>query len=238
MKARLFPAAFMLCLAFLAPMSECVAAEAELPILSVSGRGMVQSAPDQAAITLGVVTRAETAGEAQQENAAKAAAIRSALANLGVEDADIKTEDYNFRPEYSREQGERSVIVGYTASNIIRVKVRNVALVGDVVDAVLANGANTIHSLDFSIRDTDALRKRALESAVKDARNKADAIAHALGKSIVGVQHVSENTGMFQPRQSNAMMMKSMDGAAESTPIDAGTLSLSADVHIDFILAH
>ena len=108
----------------------------------------------------------------------------------------------------------------------------------DVVDAVLANGANTIHSLDFSIRDTDALRKRALESAVKDARNKADAIAHALGKSIVGVQHVSENTGMFQPRQSNGMMMKSMDGAAESTPIDAGTLSLSADVHIDFILAH
>ena len=171
MKARSFPAAFMFCLAFLAPMSECVAAEAELPILSVSGRGMVQSAPDQAAITLGVVTRAETAGEAQQENAAKAAAIRSALANLGVEDADIKTEDYNFRSEYSREQGERSVIVGYTASNIIRVKVRNVALVGDVVDAVLANGANTIHSLDFSIRDTDALRKRALESAVKDARN-------------------------------------------------------------------
>lgn len=237
MKAKLFPAAFMLCLAFLAPMSECVAAEAELPILSVSGRGMVQSAPDQAAITLGVVTRAETAGEAQQENAAKAAAIRSALANLGVEDADIKTEDYNFRPEYSREQGERSVIVGYTASNIIRVKVRNVALVGDVADAVLANGANTIHSLEFSIRDTDALRKRALESAVKDARNKADAIAHALGKAIVGVHHVSENTGMFQPRQSNGMMMKSMDAAAESTPIDAGTLSLSADVHIDFILA-
>ena len=235
MKTRVFPAAVMLCFALFAPMT-AQAAEAQPPILSVSGSGMVQGAPDQAAITLGVVTRAETAGEAQQENAAKAAAIRSALANLGVEDADAKTEDYNFRPEYSREAGERTV-VGYTASNVIRVKVRNVALVGDVVDAALANGANTIHSLDFSIRDTDALRKRALESAVKDARSKADAIAHALGKSIVGVQHVSENTGMFQPRQSNAMMMKSMDAAGGSTPIDAGTLSLSADVHIDFILA-
>lgn len=235
MKTRVFPAAVMLCLALFAPMT-AQAAEAQPPILSVSGSGMVQGAPDQAAITLGVVTRAETAGEAQQENAAKAAAIRSALTALGVEDADVKTEDYNFRPEYSREAGERTV-VGYTASNVIRVKVRNVALVGDVVDAALANGANTIHSLDFSIRDTDALRKRALESAVKDARSKADAIAHALGKSIVGVQHVSENTGMFQPRQSNAMMMKSMDAAGGSTPIDAGTLSLSADVHIDFILA-
>ena len=226
MKTRLFPAAVMLCLALFAPMKACAAAEAQPPILSVSGSGMVQGAPDQAAITLGVVTRA-----------AKASAIRSALTALGVEDADVKTEDYNFRPEYSREAGERSVVVGYTASNVIRVKVRNVALVGDVVDAALANGANTIRSLEFSIRDTDALRKRALESAVKDAKSKADAIAHALGKSIVGVQHVSENTGMFQPRQSNAMMMKSMDAAAESTPIDAGTLSLSADVHIDFILA-
>ncbi len=235
MKTRVFPAAVMLCFALFAPAP--VQAAEEQPILSVSGSGMVQGAPDQAAITLGVVTRAETAGEAQQENAAKAAAIRSALTALGVEDADIKTEDYNFRPEYSREAGERTVVVGYTASNVIRVKVRNVALVGDVVDAALANGANTIHSLDFSIRDTDALRKRALESAVKDARSKADAIAHALGKSIVGVQHVSENTGMFQPRQSNAMMMKSMDAAGGSTPIDAGTLSLSADVHIDFILA-
>ena len=236
MKARLFLSALLLgCAVLFTPIM--VQAAEEPPILSVSGRGMVQGTPDQAAITLGVVTRAETAAEAQQENAAKATAIRSALAALGIEDADVKTEEYNFRPEYSRESGERNVIVGYTASNIIRVKVRNVALVGDVVDAVLANGANTIHSLDFSIRDTDALRKRALESAVKDARSKADAIAHALGKSIVGVHHVSENTGMFQPRQSNGIMMKNMDAAAESTPIDAGTMSLSADVHIDFILA-
>ncbi len=228
--------ALLVCVSLFAPMTTCAAAEATPPILSVSGSGRVQSAPDQAAITLGVVTRAETAGEAQQENTAKATAIRSALTALGIEERDIKTEDYSFRPEYSRERNERNTIVGYTASNTIRVRVRDVALVGDVVDAVLANGANTIHSLDFSIRDTDALRKKALESAVKDARSKADTIASALGKSIVGVHHVTENTGMFQPRQSN-MMMKSMDASAESTPIDAGTLSLTADVHIEFILS-
>ena len=238
MKMRFFPAAILLCGALFAPMADCAAAEPDLPILSVSGSGMVQGTPDQAAVTLGIVTRAETAGEAQQENAAKATAIRNALAALGIEDKDIKTEDYNFSPEYSRERNERGVIIGYTASNTTRVKVRNVALAGDVVDAALSSGANTVRSLDFSIRDTDCLRKRALESAVKDARDKADAIAHALGKSIVGVHHVTENTGMFQPRQSNGMMMmKSMDAAAESTPLEAGTLSLTADVHIEFILS-
>lgn len=235
MKVRLFLSAVLLsCAALFTPITAQAAEEP--PILSVSGSGMVQGAPDQAAITLGVVTQAETAAEAQQENAVKATEIRNALTALGIEDSDIKTEEYNFRPEYSREGVER-VVVGYTASNTMRVRVRNVAVVGDVVDSVLTNGANTIHSLDFSIRDTDELRKRALESAVKDARSKADAIAHALGKSIVGVHHVTENTGMFQPRQSNTMMMKSMDMAMESTPIDAGTLSLTADVHIEFILS-
>ena len=235
MKARFFlPAVLLGCAALFIPITAQAAEEP--PILSVSGSGMVQGAPDQATITLGVITRAETAAEAQQENAVKATAIRNALTALGIEDSDVKTEEYNFRPEYSREGVER-IVSGYTASNTMRVRVRNVAIVGDVVDAVLANGANTIHSLDFSIRDTDALRKRALESAVKDARSKADAIAHALGKSIVGVHHVTENTGMFQPRQSNAMMMKSMDMAMESTPIDAGTMSLTADVHIEFILS-
>ena len=234
MSKKFLWAALLLCFALFVPMTAQAAEEP--PILSVSGSGMVQGAPDQAAITLGVVTRAETAAEAQQENAAKAAAIRGALSALGIEDKDVKTEDYNFRPEYGRDGSER-VVVGYTASNTIRVRVRDVAKVGDVVDAVLASGANTIHSLDFSIRDTDGLRRRALESAVKDAREKADVIAHALGKSIVGVHHVTENTGMFQPRHTNGMMMKSMDAAAESTPIDAGTMSLTADVHIDFILS-
>ena len=237
MNKKFLWAALLICFTLFAPLAKCAAAEKEPPILSVSGSGSVQGAPDQAAITLGVVTRAETAKEAQQENAAKATAIREALSALGVEEKDVKTEDYSFRPEYSRTGNER-VVVGYTASNTMRVQVRNVALVGDVVDAVLASGANTIHSLDFSIKDTDALRRRALESAVKDARDKADAIAHALGARIVGVHHVTENTGMFQPRQSNMMLMaKSSDAMAESTPIDGGTLSLTADVHIDFILA-
>lgn len=237
MKIKSLSAAFLLCFAFFAPMPECAAAEAEPPILSVSGSGTVRSIPDQASITLGVITRGSTASEAQQDNAAKASAVKDALIALGIEEKDIKTEEYRFNPEYSREKNERNVIVGYTASNIIRVKVRDVAIVGDVIDVALANGANTVHSLDFSIRDTEGLRKKALENAVKDARSKADAIAHALGVSIVGVRHVTENTGMFQSRGNNGMMMaKSMD-MAEATPIEAGDMSLTADVHIDFVLS-
>ena len=144
MRTRFFAAALMCCFALFSPMA-VVAAEKEPSILSVSGSGMVQSTPDQATITIGVVTQGLTAGDAQQENAVKATAIREALRTLGIEDKDIKTEEYNFRPEYNRE-GNEHVIVGYTTSNTIRVRVRDMTMVGDVVDTVLTSGANTIHS--------------------------------------------------------------------------------------------
>ncbi|MBR1886779.1 MAG: SIMPL domain-containing protein [Schwartzia sp.] len=237
MNKKFFPAALLCCAALFVPIP-AQAADQELPILSVSGSGVVQGTPDQATVTLGVVTRRKTAGDAQQENAAKAAAIHRALIAFGIDGDDIMTEDYSFRPEYNHDKSGRTSIVGYTASNTVRVKVRDVDLVGGVIDAALDKGANMVRSLDFSIRDMDALRREALEQAVEDAREKAETIARALGTTIVGVHHVTENTGMFQPRRSNMVMMaKSMDAAAESTPIEAGTLSLSADVHIEFILA-
>lgn len=240
MRKRSYPAALALACALFAPMAAGEAAEAaQPPVLEVEGRGQVQSAPDEASITLGVVTRAETAQAAQAENAEKANAIREAVRALGVADADIQTEDYSFRPDYQRESNERMTIAGYTASNTLRVRVRDLSLTGEVMDAALQSGANTIHSLDFSIRNTDALRKKALESAVKDAREKAETLARALGMRVAGVRRVSENTGAFQPRMNRVMTLakQAAEDAAGVGPIEAGTLSLTADVHIEFALA-
>ncbi len=236
MRAKLFPVVWLLCLLMVAAMPVCGAAEPELPILSVSGSGTVFGTPDQAEVTIGVVTHAATGGEAQQDNAVVSADVRNALMSLGIAEQDIKTEDYSFRPEYSREKNERNAVTGYTVSNMIRVRVRDVAIAGEVIDAALSNGANTIRSLEFSIGDTDALRKEALENAVKDAKNKADALARALGTRIVGIHHVTENTGMFRPRGNSIMMAAKSADLAEQTAVEAGEISLTADVHIDFIL--
>ncbi len=216
--------------------SPSLAAERPLPTISISGEGVVMGAPDRAAITLGVVTHAGTAEAAQTQNMAAARAIRDAVEALGVNRRDIQTQNYSFHPEYSRERNAGREIVGYTVSNTVLVRLDNVELVGQVIDAALSNGANTVDSLDFSIRDTKGLRREALAAAVRDAREKAEIIAGSLGKRLAGVQSVSENTRMFQPRgDMNKMVMS--DAAMAATPIEAGTLSLEATVHIDFILA-
>ena len=211
-------------------------AERPLPTLSISGVGMAAGTPDEATLTLGVVTHAETCEAAQKENRAAAQAIRAAIMDLGIDRRDIQTQHYSFHPEYRREKDAAPEIVGYMVSNTVLVRVADVEAVGRVIDAALANGANTVDALDFSIRDTDALRRMALAAAVKDAREKADILAGALGRRIAGIQSVTEDTRMFQPRlPMNKMAMSEM--ATDRTPIEAGTLSLEAAVHIDFILA-
>lgn len=228
--------AALLAAGFLLLPSPSLAAERPVPTISVNGAGVVMGVPDQAAVTLGVVTHAGTAGAAQTQNMAAARAIRDAVEALGVRRRDIQTQNYSFHPDYSRERNDGREIVGYTVSNTVLIRLDDVEMVGPVIDAALANGANTVDSLDFSIRDTRGLRREALAAAVKDAREKAEIIAGSLGKRLAGVQNASENTRMFQPRgDMNKMVMSA--AAMDTTPIEAGALSLEATVHIDFILA-
>ena len=222
---------------FLPQMTTASAADApQRPILSVDGRGSATTEPDMATVAVGITTHADDAGKAQNDNAWIAGEIQKAIHALGIADKDIQTRDYSFRPTYRDERGHENEINGYTVDNTVIVTVRDVQLTGKVIDAALSHGANEISSLDFSASDTRAVRKEALKSAIHDARDKADVIAASLGKKIVGVQTVSESTSYIEPRRYAGNMMLAM-AKDESTPVAAGSLSLSANVHIDFILS-
>ena len=218
--------------------STVYAAEQQVPILSVNGSGSVESSPDQAELTLGVISHAATAEDAQAMNARAASSLRSALASLGIADRDIRTEDYSFHPDYNQSDRHYNEITGYTVSNTVSVRIHDLSLVGQIIDAALLNGANNVNSLAFSIRDTKALRRDALTAAAKDAREKAEIIAHALGRQIIGVQNVSESSSAFQPRSQKLFLTNAAMDTGASTSIDAGTLTLTANVHIDFILSN
>ena len=161
---------------------------------------------------------------------------QNAVRGLGIEEKDIQTRNYSFYPNYSTEKDHRNEVTGYTVNNSVIVVVRDIKLTGKVIDAALNNGANEINSLDFSASDTKAVRKVALLNAVQDARDKADIIAKGLGKRIVGIQSVSESTGYIETRRfgGNMLMAAAKDAA---TPIAPGSLSLTANVHVDFILS-
>ena len=227
---------FALALSLLVLPQETQAAEQPArPTLSVEGTGEANTAPDQATVAIGITTHAADAAKAQNDNAWTAAQIQKAIAALGIEAKDIQTQNYSFRPTYRTEENRRGEINGYTVDNTVLVCVRDIKLTGKVVDAALSHGANEISSLSFTASDARALRKVALKNAIADARDKADIIAQGLGKRIVGIQTVSENTGYPETRRYVGNMMLAAKDAA--TPIQPGSLTLTANVHIDFLLS-
>ena len=227
---------FALALSLLLLPQETQAAEQPTrPTLSVEGTGEANAAPDQAAVAIGITTHAADAAKAQNDNAWTAAQIQNAIAALGIDAKDIQTQNYSFRPTYRTEENRRGEINGYTVDNTVLVCVRDIKLTGKVVDAALSHGANEISSLSFTASDARALRKVALKNAIADARDKADIIAQGLGKRIVGIQTVSENTGYPETRRYVGNMMLAAKDAA--TPIQPGSLTLTANVHIDFLLS-
>ena len=229
----------LVCALFLMSCSAAFAApqqETPRPTLSVDGQGTGTATPDMATVTIGVTTQGKDAAKAQNDNAWVSNQIQAAVRGLGIAEKDIQTRNYSFYPNYSTDKDRRNEVTGYTVNNSVIVVVRDIKLTGKVIDAALNNGANEINSLDFSASDTKAVRKVALLNAVQDARDKADIIAKGLGKRIVGIQTVSESTGYIETRRfgGNMLMAVAKDAA---TPIAPGSLSLTANVHIDFILS-
>ena len=217
------------------PVSQAATAESAISILSVDGIGRTTATPDRASINIGVTTSAADASNAQRENDSRIQNIVDGLKELGIAAGDIRTDHYSFRPDYTFRESRGSEITGYTVDNSVIVKVKNVDLVGRVIDTALQRGANQINSLAFGISDTKALRKQALNAAIQDAREKADILASGLGHRIIGIHHVTENTGSFTSRQFDSMMLAAASKNA-AVPIESGTVSLDANVHIDFIL--
>ncbi len=158
--------------------------------ISVTGEGEVNAVPDIGEFSFSVNADGKTAAVAQEESAKKINAILAYLKEKGVEDKDVKTQDYNLYPKYRYEQkpcfqgsycpGEQ-VMDGFTVTQTVRVKVRAVDTAGELIAGVGNLEATNISGLSFTIDDTTGLKDQARDEAIADAKAKAKILAKQLG---------------------------------------------------------
>jgi len=208
-----------------------------LKTISLTGSGSSSAQADQATVNLGVQIISELASDAIGENAEKMTAVIEAIKALGVSEDDIVTTSYSVYPQYDWTEDGR-VFVGYSVTNLVQVTVKDLDIVGDVIDAAAVAGANQINGISFELSDAkrEELKTNAYIAALTDAQDKADVIAETLGLTITGVQSVTEYS--YTPVRSYEMYEESvaMDGAMRaSTPIVSGELSVTVSVQIVFL---
>lgn len=226
-------------LTFLIAMMICAttfAQEIPPPIISVSGEGVIEASPDRATISVGVVTREKNPAAVQSTNAKAATSVINSIVALGIERKNISTGNYNFAPVYRHTDNGKRILDGYEATNSVTIIVDNLNLVGKIIDEALNHGANRVDSLNFGLRNKSAYQDEALRIAVLDAKRKAQVAAAALGKNILSVRSVSINRSSVEaPHNYKMARSMAMEDATEfETPIESGTLTCSATVHVEF----
>lgn len=204
--------------------------------LDISATGEVTRVPDVANISAGVTTRAASAGAALQQAAARMARVRSSLKRAGIEDRDIQTSNINLNPDYKYVENQPPVIVGYSASNQLSVRFRDIANAGKILDALVAEGANQINGPTLSIDKPEAALDEARARAVAIGRARAEQYARALGLHVVRVVAVSESGGNFSPPPPMPMMMARAESAQADTKVDPGEQKLQVNLAMTFEL--
>jgi uncharacterized protein len=208
------------------------------PSIRVTGEAVVTVNPDQARIEIGVISQAESAQAAATQNAQRVDSVLSDLRRILGSSADIKTISYSVSPNYRYpKEGGKPTIVGHTASNVLRVTINDLSLVGKVIDTATQSGANTIQRLQFTLKDEKKTQAEALSQAAVIARAKADSIASALGVKVLRILLVEEAGSAVPVIQERVFAMARADAAAPPTPVEPGTIDIRAVVTLTVEIA-
>jgi uncharacterized protein len=193
--------------------------------ITVSGVGSVESTPNEAEMSFGVESRRPTANAAVAANADEMRRLINALRQAGARE--IATQWVSVYPTSS----EDGSIDGYSASNSVSA-VTDVGDAAALIDAAAEAGANQISGPGLSSSNAEELYRRALTDAVAEARERAEVLAKAAGRSLGGISAIVEGTASIPLPYAERLAAD----AAASTPIVPGEQETSATVTVTFDL--
>lgn len=204
----------------------------------VSGTGRVVVIPDMALLSLGVESRAKTVQQARDQAATAMDQVMAVLTKAGIEKKDIQTQYFNIQPEYVwNDFAKRQEITGYTVTNTISVKARDMEGLGVLVDRVADAGGDLvrINNISFTTEDPEKYFAQAREAAVKDAMSKAQQFAKLTGVTLGKLAYIAE-TGSNMPivRDYAEAKMFAAGAAVPPTPISPGEIDVTISVQAVF----
>lgn len=202
--------------------------------LDIVATGEVTRVPDIARINAGVVTQARTASDAIRQNAAQMGRVLAALKRAGIADRDVQTSTISLNPEYRYAENQPPALTGYRASNDVTVKFRKIEETGNILDALVAEGANQINGPTLEIDQPDAALDEARQRALTVAKARAELYARSTGLRVGRIVAISE-AGAVPPPMPMPVMVRAQ-AAADSAKIAPGEQTLAITLTVTYEL--
>jgi uncharacterized protein YggE len=229
--------ALALALSAAVPLGSAHAQQQPPPRIIVTGEGEAAVAPDMALLSLSVMREAATAREALDANNEAMERVTAAMKELGIAARDLQTAAIQIVPRYNyanRPDGTQTAeLVGYSVTNTLSVRVRDLERTGEIIDRAVTLGVNQGGNIVFDKDDPSATITEARKKAVANATAKARTLAEAAGVGLGKVLEISEQAFMPPPMPMEA---KAFDRAASAVPIEAGENAYRVQVNVTFAL--
>ena len=192
------------------------------------GEGEVYVRPDMAEVVIGVITEDMDIKLAQEENTKISNKVIESIRQIGIDLKDIQTQEYNINIKNDYVDGKQ-VFRGYEVRNNLRVLVRDIDKIGEVIDTAVANGANNIGNINFLVSEENKVYLSALKLAIKDAQDKAMVMAGSLNVrlDVVPIKITEQAVNRIAP-------MHVVYKASASAPIEPGQYSVKANIEAIF----
>lgn len=212
-------------------------ADASERTVTVTGYGKMNGKNDIAMTTIGYTNTDKDVAKAQNDNKKIMDQVLSDLKKMGIEEKDLES-DYSIYPQYDYTQSG-SQFKGYQVTNNIRVKIRDLTKVPEVLGLAGKYGANSVSGLSFTMDDTQALKDQARVKALTDAKTKAQKLAQSLGMRLIEVVSYNEYEGSVENPypMANNFGMGGAD-AKESIPtVASGSQDVVMNVNLTYKIA-
>ena len=200
--------------------------------INAAGTGKVYVTPDVAFVNLGVHTEAATVSEALRQNNAQAQAVAKALSDGGVAAEDVQTSAFNISPQQQFDQMGNPTSTTYVADNVVYVTVRDMGKLGQLLDAAVNAGANTVNSVSFDLQDKTKAYSEARRMAVEDARAQAQELADAAGVKLGKLTSLNAYANQGATPMYDVKVRAGVGGS--SVPVAAGQLVIQMDASLSY----
>ena len=226
-------------LALLLPFSASAHDEVKPRIISVNGMAERTFDPDKVDITLNIEGRDKTLEAAKKKHDDLLNALHKTVAKFGVDKKSVKTLSNNIQPRYEyRDKNNKRVLAGYTATHRVQVTYKKLDKIGDFVNALTKAGIDQMQSMSFGLVDSNAAERQVMLMAVKDARQKANEGAQALGVTANKVYSVNvSGGGGYRPQARNMARSEMMIASSKGAPaaeIPQGDVKIRQNVSAQF----
>jgi uncharacterized protein YggE len=201
--------------------------------ISVNGSGQVTLNPDLAYINIGVQSQSEEVAAALAQNNDKAQAVAASLRDLGIEDKDIQTSSFNIYPQQQYGPNGEVTSTIYQVNNTVNVTVRDLQIMGRLLDVVVSTGANSINGVTFDVQDKSQAVVEARRLAVESARSQAEELAQTAGVTLGELQTMSAYSSqppVFYDAKGGVGMN------ASQVPVSAGQLVIQVEVNATYFI--